>query len=106
MHMTMLSNSLLLLKLLINRFTLMTACLVQTLFSEGGFLLRKWNSSEPVVLEHLPPELIDTQSTHSFSDPEVYTKTLGIQWNSSIDSFRLSDVEPPSLLSHQTSPCV
>jgi len=31
MHMTMLYNSLLLLKLLINRFTSMTACLVQTL---------------------------------------------------------------------------
>ena len=27
---------------------------LQDLFSRGGFLLRKWNASDPTVLQHLP----------------------------------------------------
>ena len=34
------------------------------LFSRGGFLLRKWNSSEAVVLQRIAPELTDSQSLH------------------------------------------
>ena len=34
---------------------------LQDLFSRGGFLLRKWNSSNPSVLHHLPTELKATQ---------------------------------------------
>ena len=36
---------------------------LQDLFSREGFLLRKWNSSNPAALQHLPPELKDTHST-------------------------------------------
>ena len=35
---------------------------LQTLFGSGGFLLRKWNSSEHDVFEQIPPELHDQQS--------------------------------------------
>jgi len=45
------------------------------LFSEGGFPLRKRNSSEPAVFEQLPPELNDIQSTHSFPDPGLHQAT-------------------------------
>ena len=30
---------------------------LQDLFACGGFLLHKWNCSEPFVIEHLPPNL-------------------------------------------------
>lgn len=70
---------------------------LQGLFGKGGFLLRKWNSSERAVLNRIPAELIDSQSTRTLSDPDEYTKTLGIQWNSKLDSFRLNVVEPSHL---------
>ena len=71
---------------------------LQELFERGGFLLRKWNLSEKVVLEHIPPELVDDKSIHHLSDPQQYTKTLGIQWNSCQDSFCLEVLRPD----HQT----
>ena len=60
---------------------------LQDLFSRGGFLLRKWNSSEASVLEHISPELRDSQCLHTIPDPDEYTKALGIQWNSGLDHF-------------------
>ena len=71
---------------------------LQDLFSRGGFLLRKWNSSNPSVLHHLPAELKATQSSHSLPDVEEYTKTLGIEWNSIMDHFRLTVSELPLLI--------
>ena len=71
---------------------------LQTLFSKGGFLLRKWNSSDPTVLHQIKPELRDTQSTISFTDPEVnYTKALGIEWDSIQDKFRLAVADLPPM---------
>ena len=49
------------------------------LFAKGGFLLRKWNSSNPRVLCHIEPELQDTQSTHHIPSPDEYTKTIEIE---------------------------
>ena len=70
---------------------------LQDLFSHGGFLLRKWNSSEPAILANLPPELKLSQPVQSMPDPDYYTKTLGIEWNSQTDHFRLAVAEfPPS----------
>ena len=60
------------------------------LFAKGGFLLRKWNSSNPNVLHHIEPEYRDTQSTHHIPTPDEYTKTLGIEWNANLDHFRLT----------------
>ena len=60
---------------------------LQGSFGEGGFLLRKWNSSEPSVLRHINPELQDVQSTLLISSPDEYTKTLGIVWNITHNQF-------------------
>ena len=34
---------------------------LQDLFDKAGFLLHKWNSNEPIVLEHIKPELGDSE---------------------------------------------
>ena len=70
---------------------------LQALFGQGGFLLRKWNTSEPSVLQHIDPDLQDAQCIISISDPESYTKTLGIEWNSSTDHFRLTVADLPQV---------
>ena len=58
---------------------------LMALFDKGGFLLRKWNSSDPSVLRQIDPILQDAQCTLSISNPESYTKTLGVEWNSTSD---------------------
>ena len=63
------------------------------LFARGGFLLRKWNSSDPSVLEKIPQELRDTNHTQTISEVNEYTKTLDIEWNVSTDGFRLTIAE-------------
>ena len=68
---------------------------LQSLFSKGGFLLRKWNSSEPRVLQHIEPELRDSRSIHPMPDPKEYTKTLGIEWNAGLDHFRTTISDSP-----------
>ena len=70
---------------------------LQELFSKGGLLLRKWNSSDLLVLQHLPPDLKDSQSMHTMPTSDEYTKTLGIEWNPSNDHFRLTVANPPPL---------
>ena len=63
---------------------------LQGLFSEAEFLLCKWNSSRPVVLEAIPAELRASQTSLPISSTEdVYTKTLGVEWHSVMDHFRL-----------------
>ena len=62
---------------------------LQDLFSQGGFLLHKWNSSDPTVLQHIAPELKDSHIMHTITDSEAYTKMLGIEWNSNSDHFWL-----------------
>ena len=73
------------------------------LFNVGGFLLRKWNASESAVLDRLPSDLKDLGAIHKFHETtqEQYTKTLGIEWNSKSDQFRLTISELPDL-SHLT----
>ena len=77
---------------------------LQALFSKGGFLLRKWNSNEPTVLQHLPPELKDSQPSHMMPDTTEYTKTLGIEWNPVSDHFRLvtSELHPVGSLTKRS----
>ena len=70
---------------------------MQDLFSKGGFLLRKWNSSDPEAIQHLPVELKDTRSTQEMPTTDEYTKTLGIQWNAPKDCFKLSLPSPTPL---------
>ena len=40
----------------------------QELFYKGGFVLRKWNSNEPEVLNHLQAELKKLQSTQTITE--------------------------------------
>ena len=61
---------------------------LQDLFTKGQFTLRKWNSSNPVVLQHIPPDLRDSRSSCSISDPSEYA--LGIEWNVNMDHFRIT----------------
>ncbi len=70
---------------------------LQELFGRGGFLLRKWNCSNPTVLEHVADDLKDPQSLCSIPDPSEYTKTLGIEWNTIMDHFRLTISKLPPL---------
>ena len=66
---------------------------LSSLFACGGFLLRKWNSSDPSVLGEIPEELRDTRDVQTISEINEYTKTLGIEWNISTDEFRLTIAE-------------
>ena len=70
---------------------------LQGLFSRGGFHLRKWNSSDPAVLQHVALELKDSQTMYPITDVETYTKTLGIEWNTNSDHFRLTIADLPPL---------
>ena len=70
---------------------------LQSLFNEGGFLLRKWNSSDPTVLQHIKPELRELQPIHLMPDSQEYTKTLGIEWNVALDHFRITISDLPPL---------
>ena len=49
------------------------------------------------MLQHLPAELKATQSSHPLPDPDEHTKTLGIEWNSVLDHFRLTITEVTSI---------
>ena len=60
------------------------------LFTRGGFLLRKWNSNNHQVLDHIPEQLLENGSIHSISDVNTYTKTLGVEWNTVTDTFQLA----------------
>ena len=75
---------------------------LQGLFSCTGFLLCKWNSSDSLVLQHIPLDLQDVQPTRVISDSQQYTKTLGIEWNAALDHFQLSVMTPV----HSTRPPV
>ena len=70
---------------------------LQELFARGDFTLRKWNCSNPAVLELIPEELKDTQSLCTLPDEGGYTKTLGVEWNTVMDHFRLKVAELPPI---------
>ena len=69
---------------------------LQSLFGKAEFLLRKWNSSELEVLQHIDSELRDQRAICTFSDPDEYTKTLGVEWNARLDHFRLTVSDLPT----------
>ena len=70
---------------------------MHSLFLKGGFLLCKWGSSEPSVLESIPADLRDSLATIILSDSDRYTKTLGVEWNATTDTFRVSVPELPRI---------
>ena len=48
---------------------------LQELFHKGGFVLRKWNSNELKVYNHIPAQLKEPQSIQTIADDDQYTKT-------------------------------
>ena len=70
---------------------------LQSLCNDGRFLLRKWNSSESAVLQHISSDLLDSNSTYVISDTKEYTKTLGLEWNTNMDHFCLTVADLPLL---------
>ena len=66
---------------------------LQELFARGGFLLRKWRSSEPAVLQNVSPHLLDCQPSQMIADSGEFAKALGIEWSAKLDCFRLTVVK-------------
>ena len=71
---------------------------LQDLFLHGGFILRKWNSSESLVLQAIFPDLCESKEVHSISSSEQdYIKTLSLEWNTTTDMFHITTSKlPPS----------
>lgn len=67
------------------------------LFDRGGFVLRKWNSNDPFVVEQIPEDLRDSRKVQTLSEETSYSKTLGIEWNVATDHFRLNISNSPSV---------
>ncbi len=69
---------------------------LQALFGQAKFLLRKWNTSDPSALDHVPSDLRESPASQVILDTPRYTKTLGIEWESRKDVFRLAIAEIPA----------
>ena len=63
---------------------------LQELFNEAQFVLCKWNSSSPAVLQSISSELRETPPTQAMPDNSTLPKTLGMEWNPCQDIFRLT----------------
>ena len=64
------------------------------LFSRGGFMLRKWNSlfwRKSLNVSEIHVKCIPFPKLHE------YSRTLGIEWNSTTDVFRLNVAKPVSV---------
>ncbi len=70
---------------------------LQELFARGQFLLRKWRSNSLEVLNHLTPDLKESPVSDTLALSEEYSKTLGLEWNSQLDMFRITVSDLPSL---------
>ena len=53
----------------------------EELQERAGFLLCKWNSSEPTVLQLIPNKLRDPHDMQMIPDPDGFTKILRFEWN-------------------------
>ena len=93
----------------LNSITIELQMQLQDIFSQRGFLLRKWNSSDPCVLHHLSADLKDCQPMQMSASDE-YTNIQGSNgmqpWITSTRRWQihLHLVTSPSELSSPTSP--
>jgi hypothetical protein len=85
---------------------------LQAPFSRGGFLLRKWKSSEPSLLQHVPPHLLDSQPSHSISEAKVsWDEHVPVNIHQSWRRWREKSLRPSSYLvvtfqrMHTSPPC-
>ncbi|XP_053681538.1 uncharacterized protein LOC128732318 [Sabethes cyaneus] len=68
------------------------------LLESGGFVLRKWSSSDPEIISHIPESLRDLQGDLEIDKSNI-VKTLGLLWHPQSDCFgfkvpALSDSNP------------
>ncbi|CAH2101847.1 unnamed protein product [Euphydryas editha] len=56
------------------------------LLKKGGFILRKWATNEPSVLENVQDTEKRHRNDYNFKQQE-FSKTLGLSWNDSTDTF-------------------
>ena len=67
---------------------------LQQLFSRACFRLRKWNSSEPPILDSIPSDFREVKEILSISDSGTgIAKIVGIHWNTKSDTFLLATSE-------------
>ncbi|GFX24716.1 uncharacterized protein TNCV_3344961 [Trichonephila clavipes] len=65
---------------------------IQNLLKSGGFILRKWSSSHPKVLQDLDTSLLASKPIHSLGDEESKQRVLGLIWNLKTDSIQVKVV--------------
>ncbi|GFU49793.1 integrase catalytic domain-containing protein [Trichonephila clavipes] len=65
---------------------------IQNLLKSGGFILRKWSSSQPKVLQDLDTSLLASKPLHSLGDEESKQRVLGLIWNLKTDSIQVKVV--------------
>ncbi|GFU39237.1 integrase catalytic domain-containing protein [Trichonephila clavipes] len=71
---------------------------IQNLLKSGGFILRKWSSSHPKVLQDLDTSLLASKPLHSLGDEESIQRVLGLIWNLKTDSIQVKVVHEEILL--------
>ena len=54
---------------------------LQELFARGGFLQRKWRSSEVAALAHLPSELVEYCRCEELPVANEFAKVLRLEWS-------------------------
>lgn len=65
---------------------------LRSLLLKGGFDLRKWRSSSPLVLNSISPSLLETMPVQDLTGNEQskYPKALGVEWDSAQDTMSTS----------------
>ena len=61
---------------------------LQRLFLARGFTLRKWRTSEKAAEKDIPLHLRDQDPKQLVTYMEVYTRALGVEWDTTTDVFR------------------
>ncbi|GFW21752.1 integrase_H2C2 domain-containing protein [Trichonephila clavipes] len=65
---------------------------IQNLLKSGGFVLRKWSSRHPKVLQDLDTSFLASKPLHSLGDEESKQRVLGLIWNLKTDSIQVKVV--------------
>ncbi|XP_053699198.1 uncharacterized protein LOC128746181 [Sabethes cyaneus] len=61
---------------------------MQALLTGGGFILRKWSSNCPAILEQIPDEFKDDRTSFELDESSATIKTLGLIWEPRLDCFK------------------
>ena len=74
---------------------------LRVMLGKAGFDLRKWRSSEQLVLDSIPTALLDPMPTQDLVDRHsaTYPKALGADWDSRLDTMATHIELPPEFVS-------